>query len=81
MDILLFLTIIGTAVTTIFAIYGFLRNFKADINSHIDRLEKRMDKFENRMEALEERIFWIATGKKLEDAILEEKMKRPRTDP
>jgi hypothetical protein len=74
MDLAIILTLIATTVTIIGFVYGFLRNFKADINSHIDKLEKRMD-------TLEERMFWMATGKKLEDAILEERMKRPRTDP
>ena len=40
-----------------------------------------MDKFEHKMNVLEERMFWVATGKKLEDAILEERMKKLRTDP
>lgn len=73
MDLAIILTLIATTVTTIGFVYGFLRNFKADIHLHIDKLEKRMD-------TLEERMFWMATGKKLEDAILEEKMKRSRTD-
>lgn len=29
---------------------------------------------------LEERMFWLATGKRLEDAILEERMKRKQTE-
>lgn len=74
MDLAIILTLLATTVTIIGFVYGFLRNFKTDINSHIDRLEKRMD-------SLEERMFYMATGKKLEDAILEERMKRPRTDP
>ena len=88
MDYVLFFTIIGTAAAVIGFIYSFLRNFKMDINSHIDRLESRMDKFdqrmdifENRMMSLEERMFYMATGKKLEDAILEERMKNPKTNP
>lgn len=35
-------TIIGAAIATIAAIYTFLRNFKSDINSHIDRIENQM---------------------------------------
>lgn len=69
-----------------------LRNFKSDIKDdiigHIDLLDKgmgsmnkRMDTFESKISSLEERIFWMATGKKLEEAILEERMKRTRTDP
>lgn len=74
MDLAIILTLLATTVTIIGFVYGFLRNFKTNINSHIDRLEKRMD-------SLEERMFYMATGKKLEDAILEERTKRPRTDP
>lgn len=67
---------IGAAIAVIGFVYAFLRNFKTDINNHIDKLDKRID-------SLEERMFWMATGKKLEDAILEEKIKRdhPKTDP
>jgi len=65
-------------------------DIKTDINNHISRLETRMDKFEVRMDKLEERLdarvnkleermFWLATGKKLEDAILEEQMKRKKS--
>lgn len=58
-----------SVLTILGFVYGFLRNFKTDINSHIDRLEKRMD-------ILDERMFWLATGKTLKDAILEEKIKK-----
>lgn len=34
-----------------------------------------MDRLETRMDKLEERMFWLAMGKKLEDAIVEEQMK------
>ncbi|QYF48699.1 hypothetical protein RHABOEDO_000903 [Candidatus Rhabdochlamydia oedothoracis] len=81
------LTSLAATATVIGVIYGFLQNFKAeikvDINNHIDRLETRMDKLEERLDArvnkLEERMFWLATGKKLEDAILEEQMKRKKS--
>lgn len=38
--------------------------------------EERLDA---RMNELEERMFWLATGKNLEDAILEERMKRKKS--
>ena len=76
-------TCIATGIAVIGLVYSFLRNFKTDINGHIDRIEKRMDKFEGRMDKfearmdmLDERMFWLATGKKLEDAILEERLNR-----
>ena len=92
MDWGLILAVVSSAAAVIGCIYAFrqglkndLRNLKTDIqdniNGHIDRLESRMDSFDSRMSTLEERMFWMATGKKLEDAILEERMKRPRTDP
>ncbi len=63
-------------------VYGFLQKFKADIradiHNHISRLETRMDKLEKRLDSkrikLEERRFWLATDKKLEDEILEERI-------
>lgn len=67
---------VATTFTVIAFIYGILRNFKTDINAHIDKLEKRMDTFETKINSIEERMFWMATGKKLEDAILEERLKR-----
>jgi len=78
MDCVGVFTLIGTAIATIAFVYAFLRNFKNDINSHIDKLEARL---EARMNSLEERMFYMATGKKLEDAIKEERMKNPKTDP
>ncbi len=84
-DMTMIMMIIGTGVTVIGFIYAFLRNFKIDINSHIDKLEKRMDMFEKRMDifdakiiSLEERMFLLSTGKTLSQAILEEKMKEKK---
>ncbi|HET6457891.1 MAG TPA: hypothetical protein VFG24_03305 [Nitrosopumilaceae archaeon] len=74
MDWNIFFTIIGSAFAIISFVYAFLRNFKSDINGHIEKIEKRID-------TLEERMFWMATGKKLEDAILEERLKKPKTNP
>ncbi len=83
MDLSKILTSLTATETVIGFVYGFLRNFKADINNHIDRLEARTNKLEERLDArmneLEERMFWLATGKKLEDAILEEQMKRKKS--
>ncbi|MGL4540271.1 MAG: hypothetical protein ACRCU0_04765 [Candidatus Rhabdochlamydia sp.] len=83
MDLVVILTSLAATVTVIGFVYGFLRNFKTDINSHIDRLETRIDKLEERLDSrvnkLEERMFWLATGKKLEDAILEEQIKRQKS--
>lgn len=87
MDIAILLTLLATTITIIGFVYGFLRNFKTDINAHIDRLEIRMDRLDTRMDlfehklmSLEERMFLMLTGKRLEDAILEERLKNPKTD-
>jgi len=61
--------IVATGFTVIGFIYTFLRNFKTDINGHISRIETRMD-------ILDDRMFQLATGKSLQDAILEERVKR-----
>jgi hypothetical protein len=70
------ITVVSTGFTVIGFIYAFLRNFKTDINSHIDRLEKRMDRFDARMDSMDERMFLMMTGKTLKDAILEERLKK-----
>lgn len=62
------ITFLGTGISVIGFVYAFLRNFKNDINLRIDKMESRID-------TLEERMFWLATGKTLQDAILEEKLK------
>lgn len=67
------LTVIGCAITIIGFVYGFLRNFKSDIKQNIGEQLSRMEK---RIDTLEERMFWLATGKTLDAAILEEKMKQ-----
>lgn len=65
-----------TGLTVIGFVYTFLRNFKTDINASIERLEKRMDRSDERITSLEERMFYMATGKSLQEAILEEKIKK-----
>jgi hypothetical protein len=60
---------IVTGLGVLGLVYTFLRNFKNDITGQITRLEKRID-------AQDDRIFFLATGKTLQEAILLEKMKR-----
>mgnify|MGYP001616742566 CR=1 FL=1 len=62
-----------SVLTIIGFVYTFLRNFKIDINLHIDKLEKRMD-------ILDERMFLLATGKTLREAMIEEEIKKKRND-
>lgn len=38
MDIATILTFIGTGIGIVGFVYAFMRNFKTDINSHIDRM-------------------------------------------
>ncbi len=69
MDVTLILTSIGIIITVIgtnIALFAWLR-------SDIGSLE---NKFESKINSLEERMFYLATGKSLADAILEEKMKK-----
>lgn len=61
MDWGIFWTIIGTGLGVVALIYNYLRNFRAD-------LEKRID-------AQDERIFLLATGKTLREAMIETKKK------
>lgn len=53
-------TIIGSDIAIIVAIYTFLRNFKQDINFHIDRLENRMkedgEKRDKKFSEMDQRI-------------------------
>jgi hypothetical protein len=62
------ITVIGVGIAVIGFVYGFLRNFKVDIKADINNMNLRIN-------TLEERMFWLATGKTLKDAILEERMK------
>lgn len=57
-------------------VYTFLRNFKTDMKDSFASLEKRMDRTDDRITSLEERMFLMATGKTLAEAILEEKIRR-----
>jgi hypothetical protein len=50
MDIATIWTIIGTGIATVAIIYTFLRNFKTDINSHIDRIEKQLSESNSKMD-------------------------------
>jgi hypothetical protein len=61
--------IISAIATVVGLTYTFLRNFKNDINARMDRADARID-------VLEERIFLLATGKTLKEAMLEQAMKK-----
>jgi hypothetical protein len=69
-------TIIGVGVGSVGFIYQALSNFKADIDRRMDRFESRMDSFDDKIISLEERMFHLATGKTLAEAIILEKMKK-----
>jgi len=55
MDWTMILTGLGTVAAVSGVMYGFLRNFKIDINSHLDRIEKRFDRMESRMDRADAR--------------------------
>lgn len=50
------LTGVGTAITIIGFSYTILRNFKSDINAHIDRLEGNVKSLTNRLDGHAARI-------------------------
>jgi len=50
------LTGVGTAITIIAFLYTLLRNFKSDINSHIDRLEGDVKSLSTRLDGHATRI-------------------------
>lgn len=69
-----------TAILGCFAIvasiYGIMRHFRSDIKESIADLASRMDRTDARITSLEERMFLMATGKTLAEAILEERIRR-----
>lgn len=50
MDWPIFFTVLGSAFAVIGCVYQFLRNFKSDINTHIDRLDANLEKTNNRLD-------------------------------
>lgn len=62
------LTAIGSVVTISSIFYTIVRNFRTDFNEKFDKMEKRLDN-------IDEKMFYLATGKSLAQAILEEKLK------
>ena len=69
-----------TGLSVLALVYNFLRNFKSDIKGSFEGLEKRMDRTDARITSLEERMFLMATGKTLAEAILEERIRRGLTE-
>ena len=66
-------TIAGTLLAALAFFYGFLRNFKNDINSHIDRIDSNFQKMDQRI---------TETNKRM-DGVYHILIKRldPKTDP
>ncbi len=62
-----------TGLTVLGFVYGFLRNFRTDITAQLDRLERRIDD-------QDDRIFFLATGRTLQEAIIQERMKRAKLE-
>lgn len=56
MDIATTATIIGTAIGVLGFIYAFLRNFKNDINEHIDRIDRNWEKTNDRLDGHAKRL-------------------------
>ncbi len=76
------LSVLGSALAIIAFIYRFMRNFRKDTNRQIDKIDNQINRMERRMEMrmdnMDQKIFWTLTGKKLEDVILEQKIKRTK---
>ena len=60
--------VIGVVLTAAAFNYQYLSNFKADVDRKLDRMNDKYDLLENQ-------IFFVATGRSLEDAILEKRTK------
>lgn len=71
MDLVTFMTIAGTALTTVTVIYGFVRNIKSDIKNNFDKLDNRISQLDNR-------IFQLAMGKSLKEILIEEKLQEKK---
>lgn len=79
MDLTIIFTGIGIVITVIGANIALFTWLRSDIGSLESKFESKINslenKFESKINSLEERMFYLATGKSLSQAILEEKMK------
>lgn len=66
-------TILAPAITL--GIFGY-KNLKKGLSADIHKLAERMDKAEDNYRILDERIFFLATGRTLEEAMEKEEIKR-----
>lgn len=64
MNLDIMLTCVGTAITTVTVVYGFMRNIRADIKSDFDKLDNR--------------IFQLAMGKTFKEILMEEKIEEEK---
>lgn len=60
------LTIIAGSATVIGCVYGFMRGFKAD-------MEKQVQELKAHNELQDQRMFYLATGRTLAEAMKDEK--------
>lgn len=65
-----------------FFTHSFFGDFETDIKNDMEKLKNRMDSFEPRFESkitsLEEKMFYLSTGKTLQQAQSEKNMKKER---
>jgi hypothetical protein len=66
------LTIVGTGIGVVGVIHQFFRSFKKDFE---DKYNKQDEKFLKSLNMQDERIFLLATGKTLKEAMIEAKKK------
>lgn len=84
MEIGLFFTIIGSAIAIITFIYQFFRNLKADINSHIDRVDSDIKSMQKEWKEESKRMdLRVTETNKRMDGVYHLLLKRfePKSDP
>ena len=75
MDWNLFWTIVGTGIAVVSLIYGFLRNFKLDMNEKFHKIDQRFEKIDQRFDKVDQRFEKIDQRfEKLEDDMQKFKM-------
>lgn len=67
------LTILGTGVGVVTLVYQIMRNFKDDVNSKFEAMERRLDKSDARFEKIDQRLFLLALGKDLPSILKSER--------
>lgn len=73
MDWGIFFTVIGTGIGVVALIYQIMRNFKTDVNSCLEKMDKNFEKHELRFEKIDQRLFLLCLGKDLPSILKSER--------